>query len=135
MLCRRHPKEQKEDVPCSRVACYVGGILRSSRKMSHAHTGSRVACYVGGILRSRRKMSHAHMHWVQGCILCRRHPKEQKEDVPCSRVACYVGGILRSRRKMSHAHTGSRFACIAGGSRRKMSMLQGCMLCRRRPKE
>ena len=34
MLCRRHPKEQKEDVPCSRVACYVGGILRSSRKMS-----------------------------------------------------------------------------------------------------
>ena len=32
----------------SRVACYVGGILRSRRKMSHAHTGSRFACIAGG---------------------------------------------------------------------------------------
>ena len=52
----------------SRVACYVGGILRSRRKMSHAHTGSRFACIAGG---SRRKMS-----MLQGCMLCRRRRKE-----------------------------------------------------------
>ena len=48
--------------------------------MSHAHTGSRVACYAGGVLRSRRKMSHAHT----SCMHSRRRPKEPKEDVPCS---------------------------------------------------
>ena len=41
------------------VACIAGGVLRSLRKMSHAHTRSRVACYAGGVLSSRRKMSHA----------------------------------------------------------------------------